>query len=88
MNKWKWFVYILECVDGSYYVGMTWKPELRYDQHLSGLGGKYTAKHPVRRLVYLEEYEDLELARIRERQIHGWSRIKKEKLIKGVWGKI
>ena len=39
------------------------------------------------KLVYLEEYENLEVARRREKQIKGWSRIKKEKLIKGEWGK-
>lgn len=84
-QSWKWYVYILECKDGSYYTGMTWKSELRYDQHTSGLGGKYTAKHPVKRLAYLEEYEDLEEARLREKQIHGWTREKKEKLINGEW---
>jgi putative endonuclease len=86
-RKWKWFVYILECVDGSYYTGMTWKPELRLDQHLSGLGGKYTAKHPVKKLAYLEEYEELESARLREKQIQGWIREKKQKLISGEWTK-
>jgi len=84
---WKWFVYILECDDGSYYTGITWKPDLRWTQHLSGLGSKYTAKHKPRRLAYLEEYENLEQARYRERQIKGWTRIKKEKLINGEWSK-
>lgn len=87
-QSWKWYVYILECRDGSYYTGCTWKPELRYDQHISGLGGKYTAKHPVKRLAYLEEYEDLEEARLREKQLHGWTREKKEKLIRGEWKKL
>lgn len=88
MSKWKWFVYIVECLDKSYYIGMTWKPELRYDQHLSGLGGNYTKKHGVKKLVYIEEYNNLEEARAREKQLKGWTRLKKEKLIKGVWSKI
>ncbi len=88
MNRWKWYVYILECLDGSYYTGMTWKPSLRLDQHLSGLGGKYTAKHGVKKLAYLEEFENLEEARVREKQIQGWVREKKEKLISGEWKKI
>ena len=58
-KKWKWYVYIIECSDDSYYIGLTWKPEIRLDQHLSRYGGKYTAQHGVKRLVYLEEYENL-----------------------------
>lgn len=87
-KKWKWYVYIIECLDKSYYVGMTWKPEIRLEQHLSGFGSKYTAKHGVKKLVYLEEYENLEEARLREKQLKGWTRIKKEKLITGKWGKL
>lgn len=87
-SNWKWFVYIIECKDNSYYTGLTWKPELRIDQHLSGLGGKYTAEHGVKKLVYLEEYENLEEARLREKQIHGWTRMKKEKLINGKWKRL
>ena len=82
---WKWFVYIIECKDGTYYTGMTWKSELRFDQHASGLGGKYTRIHGVKRLVYLEEHDDLEVARKREKQIKGWSKSKKMNLIKGEW---
>jgi putative endonuclease len=85
MTKWKWYVYILECSDNLYYTGMTWNPGIRYEQHLSGLGSKFTGKHGVRRLVYLEEHEDFEVARRRERQIKDWSRSKKEKLIRGIW---
>ena len=81
-------MYIIECLDNSYYVGMTWKPELRYDQHLSGLGGNYTKKHGVKKLIYIEEYNNLEEARLREKQLKGWTRLKKEKLIKGEWNKI
>jgi len=84
---WKWYVYIIECKDKSYYTGLTWKTDLRWLQHLSGLGSKYTKKHKPKRIVYLEEYDNLEQARIREKQIKGWTREKKEKLIKGEWGK-
>lgn len=86
-NKWYWYVYIIECLDGSYYVGRTWKIELRYDQHTSGLGGKYTAKHGVKMLAYLEEFDSFEGASLREKQLKGWTRAKKEKLIKGIWKK-
>lgn len=87
MRKWKWNVYIIECLDDTYYTGLTWKAEIRYEQHLSGFGGKYTAQHGVKRLVYLEEHEDLETARKREKQIKNWSQVKKQKLIEGKWKK-
>lgn len=83
--NWKWFVYILECKDGSYYTGLTWRIDLRWDQHLSGIGSRYTGEHKPKALVYSEEYDDLEQARLREKQIKGWTRVKKEKLISGEW---
>jgi len=70
-----------------YYTGMTWNPSQRFDQHLSGLGSKFTKKYGVRKLVYLEEHEDLELARLREIQIKDFSRKKKKQLINNFKGK-
>lgn len=87
MKKWKWFVYILECLDGSYYTGRTWNPDIRYEQHLSKFGSKYTAEHGIKRVAYLEEHDNFEIASIREKQIKGWTREKKEKLINGEWSK-
>lgn len=81
-KKWKWYVYILELKNGLYYTGMTWKPATRFDQHMSGLGSKYTARSGVHKLVYLEEHEDLELARQRELQIKDFSQKKKKVLIR------
>jgi len=84
---WKWYVYIIECEDKSYYTGLTWQPNPRWTQHFAGLGSKYTSKHKPRAVVWLEEHDDLEVARRREKQIKGWRGSKKEKLIKGEWGK-
>jgi putative endonuclease len=84
---WKWYVYIIECFDGFYYVGRTWKPDERWTQHLSGFGAKFTSKHKPKRVVYLEEYEDFEEAQLREKQLKGWTREKKKRLISGEWGK-
>jgi len=84
---WKWYVYILECEDKSYYTGMTWQPDQRWAQHTEGLGSVYTSKHKPIKLVYLEEFENIEQARKRELQIKGWTRVKKEKLINGEWSK-
>ena len=87
MSSWKWYVYILECDNNTFYTGMTWQPDQRWMQHISGLGAKYTALHKPIKLVYIEEYDDLESARLRERQIKGWRQSKKLKLINGEWGK-
>ena len=84
---WKWYIYVLLCNDGSYYTGRTWQADARWTQHLSGLGGRYTAEHPPIELVYLEEHTSLEESKQREKQIKGWSREKKEKLISGEWTK-
>ena len=86
-TKWKWYVYIIECADGLYYTGMTWKPDLRWIQHLSGLGSKFTSRHKPKEVAYLEEYENLDEARRREKQIKDWNQNKKRKLINGKWGK-
>lgn len=80
-GNWHWYVYIIECKDGTYYTGLTWKPELRYEQHLSGLGGKYTRLHGVKKLVYYEEHSDYDLARTREKQIKNWSQEKKKRIL-------
>lgn len=80
-KQWKWYVYIIECKDGTYYTGMTWKPEVRFEQHLSGLGSKYTSQHGVKALVYYEEHLDFETAREREQQIKGWSQEKKRRIL-------
>jgi len=85
--EWKWYVYIIECLDGLYYTGLTWKPDARWIQHLSGLGSEFTSRHKPKKVVYLKEFYNLEEARRREKQIKGWTREKKQKLIKGEWGK-
>lgn len=77
------WVYILPCVDGTYYVGSTTDPRLRLAEHQSGLGGKYTAARRPVRLVFAAESTDIQEAYDRERQIKGWSRAKKEALIAG-----
>ena len=77
------YTYILECSNGEYYVGSTTDMERRLAEHQAGLGGKFTKSHLPVKLVYTEEYQSIEQAFRRERQLHGWSRAKKEALIKG-----
>ena len=79
----KGYVYILKCKDGSYYTGSTNNLELRLWEHQNGQGSNHTKKNLPVELVYYEEYERIDQAYYRERQIHGWSRKKKEALING-----
>jgi putative endonuclease len=84
-KKWKWYVYIIECLDGTYYTGMTWSIEIRTLQHEAKVGSRYTKKHGFKRLAYYEEHDDIERAQYRERQIKAWSQKKKKMLIEGKW---
>lgn len=77
----KGWMYILECSDGSYYVGSTNNLELRLKQHERGEGANHTKKHLPIKLLYFEEFERIESAFHREKQIQGWCRKKKEALI-------
>ncbi|MEK7090095.1 MAG: GIY-YIG nuclease family protein [Patescibacteria group bacterium] len=77
-----WFVYILECKDGSLYTGITDNPERRFDEHKNKRGGKYTkSKGGVKRMLYKEEHATRSLALKRESQIKSWRREKKLNLI-------
>lgn len=77
-------MYILKCGDGSYYTGSTFNLEKRLEEHKDPvLCAKYTkARQPVE-LVYHEEFVRVEDAFKREKQVQGWSRSKKEALIRG-----
>lgn len=79
----KGYVYILECSDGSYYTGSTIELEKRINQHKDGRGANHTKKRLPVKLVYVEEYKSIATAFEREKQIQGWSRAKKDALIRG-----
>lgn len=46
-----WYVYLIECSDGSVYTGITTDVERRYAQHLAGKGARYTRSRPPVRLL-------------------------------------
>ncbi|MEM9244026.1 MAG: GIY-YIG nuclease family protein [Pseudomonadota bacterium] len=77
------YTYILRCADGSYYTGSTNYIEARLYQHQNGEGAIYTRRRLPVELVYLEEFEQIDEAFCREKQIQGWRREKKEALING-----
>jgi putative endonuclease len=75
------YMYILICGNGQYYVGSTKNLELRIEQHQLGQGSNFTKKNLPVRLVYVEEFDRIDLAFNREKQIQKWSHDKKEALI-------
>jgi predicted GIY-YIG superfamily endonuclease len=79
------FVYILRCADGSFYVGVTDDIEERFSEHQHGLYDGYTKSRRPVRLVYCEDYPTWHEALGRERQLKGWSRAKKQALMRQDW---
>jgi putative endonuclease len=77
------WMYILECSNGAFYTGSTNNLVLRMEQHENGEGANFTKKLLPVKLVYVEEYERIDEAFQREKQVQGWSRKKKLALING-----
>ena len=75
---------ILQCADGSYYTRTTrGSLENRLAEHQAGHFGGFTASRRPVRLVFHQEFDRVTDAIAAERQVKGWSRAKKEALIRG-----
>ncbi len=72
-----YFVYLLECADGSLYTGVTTDVERRLAEHKGGTGGHFTRAKGAKRIVYTERHSDRSSAQKREAEIKGWPRKKK-----------
>lgn len=82
------WVYILRCSDDSYYTGHTDNLEKRVGEHQSGLCDGYTrARLPVE-LVFSQQCATRIEALSAERQIKGWSRKKKQAMMRGDWAEV
>ena len=75
--------YMLRCSDGSYYVGSTRDLPLRLEQHSSGSVSSYTSSRLPVELVWAAEFDRIDDAYALEKRIQGWSRGKREALIRG-----
>ena len=76
------YVYILtNKTNTSLYVGVTNDLKRRLIEHQSGTFEGFTKKYNVHRLVYFEEYSEIDYAINREKQLKNWSRGKKDQLI-------
>jgi putative endonuclease len=76
-----WFVYILECADGTFYTGVTNDIGRRVRQHNEGNGARYTRGRGPVTLCYQEECGDRSLAQVREAAVKRLPREAKERLI-------
>jgi putative endonuclease len=77
-----YYVYILTSINRKVmYVGVTNNLENRVAEHRSGRGGAFTRRYRVHALVHAEEYQYVEDAIAREKEIKGWRRSKKDALV-------
>ena len=82
------WAYMLHCCGGYFYVGHTDDLERRIAQHQSGALPGFTSDRLPVELVWTQEFTSREDTKASERQIKGWSRAKKEALIRGDYGAI
>jgi len=76
------YVYILECSDGTFYTGYTKNIEARIGLHSSSKGAKYTRDRRPVKLAWVKEYKYFKRAFMRELEIKRMSRKKKEELVR------
>lgn len=69
MRTARWFLYLLECRDGSYYAGISTDVEARFRAHRAGKGARYTRAHPPLRILASRAYADRSAAARAEWQI-------------------
>jgi predicted GIY-YIG superfamily endonuclease len=84
----RFWVYIILCGDGSYYVGSCNDLERRMKEHDDATAYSYTAERKPLELVFAENVPSYEDAALREKQLKGWSRAKKKALIEGNWDRV
>lgn len=73
----EYFVYVLECGDGSLYTGITTDVARRFVEHQEGVGSRFTRAKGAERIIYSEVQPDRSSASKREAEIKKWSRAKK-----------
>jgi putative endonuclease len=81
-----WFLCIAQAPTGRYYTGITTDTQRRIREHNRSKGAKFARDQGALRLLYASApFPNKIGARKREIQIKGWSREKKERLIRGEW---
>ena len=77
------YTYILECSDGTLYVGSTWNLDQRLWEHETGTGASYTRRRLPVRLIWSAQYERIADAYDLEKRLQGWSHAKRLAFIEG-----
>lgn len=79
------YVYILTNWTGEVmYVGVSSDLQRRVCEHKSKSKGGFTKKYDIEKLVYFEQFADIKMAIIREKEIKGWRREKKNTLVETI----
>ena len=77
-----YYTYIMSNNNNStLYIGVTGDINKRVIEHKSGHGSVFTSKYHCNKLVYYESFSDINQAISREKELKGWIRAKKDKLI-------
>jgi putative endonuclease len=83
MREHCYWVYILVSNSlSTMYIGVTNDLGRRVAEHRAGIGSEFAKKYKATRLVYAEEFEQIEEAIAREKQLKGWKRIRKNELVR------
>ena len=77
MSAKRWFLYLIECSDGSIYTGITVNLAARYAAHVSGKGARYTRSRPPRRLLAAIDYANRSKASAAEYAVKNLSPVEK-----------
>jgi predicted GIY-YIG superfamily endonuclease len=78
------YTYVVRCSDDTYYVGSTWDLELRLWQHNhTDEGAAYTRHRRPIELAWCGWFDSIAQAFAFEKRVQGWSRAKREALIRG-----
>lgn len=78
----KFYAYIVQCQDGTYYAGYTNDLDARIKLHNNGRGAKYTRDRRPVSLAWSKEYKYFKRAFLEEKRIKRLTRVQKEKLVK------
>ncbi len=84
MRDHNYYVYIMSSLSQTVYVGVTNDLERRTQEHKAGTSGSFTARYNVNRLVYFEEFSDINQAVAREKEIKRMARAGKFKLVEAL----
>ena len=84
MRDRSYYVYLMSSLSQTLYVGVSNDLERRVQEHQAGTPGSFTARYNVNRLVYFEEFRDINQAIAHEKEIKRMTRARKVKLVESV----